>query len=81
MTVLNFHSDRHRHTPVDVFVQEPFDFEEEYREALVEEVASGVALRIVRLETLLALKRQAGRPQDLADIAELESIRREEEHG
>lgn len=71
MTVLNFHSDRHRETPIDVFVTEPFDFEGEYRTALVEELAPGVPLRIVRLETLLRLKQQAGRPQDLADIAEL----------
>jgi hypothetical protein len=71
MTVLNFHSDRHRETPVDVFVTEPFDFEEEYRRALVEEVSPGVAVRILRLEVLVRLKRDAGRPQDLADIAEL----------
>ena len=29
MTVLNFWSDAHRETPIDVFVTEPFDFEEE----------------------------------------------------
>lgn len=71
MTVLNFHSDRHRDTPVDVFVTEPFDFSEEYRLAMVEEVAPGVSVHIVRLESLLRLKEEAGRPQDLADIAEL----------
>lgn len=71
MTVLGFHSDRYRDTPVDVFVSEPFDFDEEYRLALVEDVAPGVPVRIVRLETLLRLKREAGRPQDLADLAEL----------
>lgn len=71
MTVLNFHSDQHRDTPVDVFVREPFDFGIEYDSAIVEEVAPGVPVRIVRLETLLRLKQEAGRPQDLADIAEL----------
>jgi predicted nucleotidyltransferase len=71
MTVLSFHSDQHRETPVDVFVEEPFDFRTEYDLAFVEEVAPGVPARIVRLETLLRLKREAGRPQDLADIAEL----------
>lgn len=71
MTVLNFHSDRHRETPVDVFVAEPFDFDSEHRLALVEEVAPGVPLRIVRLETLVRIKQEAGRPQDLADVAEL----------
>jgi predicted nucleotidyltransferase len=71
MTVLNFHSDQHRDTPVDVFVTEPFDFSEEYRLAVVEEIAPGAPVRILRLESLLRLKQEAGRPQDLADIAEL----------
>jgi predicted nucleotidyltransferase len=71
MTVLGFHSDAHRETPIDIFVTEPFDFETEYARALVEEVAPGVPVRIVQLDTLLRLKRAAGRPQDLADIAEL----------
>lgn len=71
MTVLNFHSDQHRETPVDVFVTEPFDFETEYAASTVEEVAPGVPLRVVRLAALIRLKREAGRPQDLADIAEL----------
>ena len=71
MTVLNFHSDQHRETPLDVFVTEPFDFSEEYRLAMVEEVAPGAPVHILRLETLLRLKQEAGRPQDLADIAEL----------
>lgn len=71
MTVLGFHSDQHRETPVDIFVTEPFDFETEYAASTVEEVAPGVPLRIVRLAALIRLKREAGRPQDLADIAEL----------
>lgn len=71
MTVLNFHSDGHRETPVDVFVSEPFDFDEEYREALVEEVAPDVPVRVLRLAALVKLKREAGRAQDLADIEEL----------
>ncbi|MEX0692642.1 MAG: hypothetical protein WD043_12450 [Gemmatimonadales bacterium] len=74
MTVLSFHSDQHRETPVDIFVEEPFDFREEYDRALVEEIAPGVPMRIVRLETLLALKARAGRAQDLADISELHRI-------
>lgn len=74
MTVLNFFSDRHRETPVDVFVTEPFDFDREFGAAQVEEIAPGVPLRIVRLATLLRMKREAGRPQDLADIHELMSL-------
>jgi predicted nucleotidyltransferase len=71
MQVLNFFSDAHRETPLDIFISEPFDFEEEYRAALVEESSPGLPVRIVRLSTLLEMKRRAGRTQDLADIDEL----------
>jgi len=71
MSVLNFHSDAHRETPIDVFVTEPFDFDDEHRRAVIEDLAPGVPVHILRLEALLALKQSAGRPQDLADVAEL----------
>jgi hypothetical protein len=78
MHVLTFQSDEHRETPVDAFVQEPFDFNEELRLALQEEIAPGVPVRILRLSALLKLKRESGRPQDLADVAELERLHGEE---
>lgn len=71
MAVLNFHSDGHRETPIDIFVSEPFDFEREHSLAIVEEVAPGVPVHIIRLAALVRLKRAAGRPQDLADLDEL----------
>ena len=74
LTVVGFHSDRHPETPVDIFAAEPFDFAAKYHRALVEEVAPGVSVHIVSLDTLLQLKRAAGRPQDLADIAALSSL-------
>ena len=81
MVVLSFHSERHRETPVDLFATEPFDFDAEHAAALVEEVAPGVQVRIVRLQALLRLKRGAGRPQDLADIAELTQLERGQGNG
>lgn len=74
MTVLAFHSEKHGETPIDVFVREPFEFESEHAQAEVVEVAPGVPLRILRLATLLRMKAEAGRPQDLADVAELRRI-------
>jgi predicted nucleotidyltransferase len=71
MKVLKFWSDQHRDTPLDVFVSEPFNFLQEYASAEVRETLPGVAIRIVSLPTLLAMKREAGRPKDLADIDEL----------
>ena len=74
MVVLPFHSEQHAETPIDIFVIEPIDFNTEYAAAMVTDVAPGVPLRIVRLETLLRMKVDAGRPQDLADIAELRQM-------
>ena len=71
MKVLRFQSDVHRETPVDLFVSEPFDFEKEYESAVVQEIAPGLAVRLVRLEALLRMKTAAGRSQDLADVDEL----------
>jgi hypothetical protein len=81
MAVLNFNSDQHAATPVDVFVTEPFDFNEEYRLAMVEEIAPGIPVHILRLTTLLRLKREAGRPQGLADIAELNLLHGQDPNG
>lgn len=75
MTVLNFHSDRYREMNIDVFVSEPFDFETEYANAYVQELIPGVSMRIASLETLIAMKRAAGRAKDLADADELMKIK------
>lgn len=72
MRVLQFRSEAHRTVTVDVFVEEPFAFDEEYDRALTKELPSGAAVRFVSLETLLRMKVEAGRPRDLADIAELQ---------
>jgi hypothetical protein len=71
MRVLKLWSDVHRLTPVDVFVYEPFDFDAEYQAALRVSLAEGQTVPVVRLQTLLAMKKEAGRPQDLADLAAL----------
>jgi hypothetical protein len=76
MTVLRLWSDLHRRTPVDVFVYEPFNFVQEYAAANWEEIATDLKAPVVRCETLIAMKRVAARPQDLADVAELEEIQK-----
>jgi hypothetical protein len=70
MTVLNFDSDRFRATPVDIFVEEPFAFHDAHEKAVVADV-NGVEVRIVDLETLIAMKEAAGRPIDLDDVRHL----------
>ena len=76
MVVLQLWSDVHRRTPVDVFVYEPFDFDKEFARARREPVAGRIPATIVSYETLLALKKTAGRSQDLTDIQKLRKLDR-----
>ena len=75
MIVLKLWSDEHRRTPIDIFVYEPFPFAPELARSLRLELSPGVSAPVVALDTLLEMKRRAGRPQDLLDIAELERMR------
>ncbi len=76
MIVLKLWSDLHRRTPVDVFVHEPFAFDAEYEHAQWEPIDDELNAPIVRYETLVQMKRAAGRPRDMADIADLEAIQK-----
>jgi hypothetical protein len=75
MITLKLWSDQHQRTPVDIFVYEPFDFAEELATATKLEICPGVVAQVVSVETLLKMKRDAGRAQDLIDIEELQRLR------
>ena len=74
MIVLKLWSDAHRRTPIDVFVYEPFPFEAELARATLQELDAGILAPVVALDTLLEMKRAAGRPQDMIDIQELKRL-------
>jgi len=74
MLVLQFWSDEHRRTQVDVFVREPFDFDREHATAPHHEITPGVIARVVGWDTLIQMKKEAGRLKDLADLDMLEKI-------
>lgn len=61
---------------VDLFVGPPFDFEQAYARSYRAEIASGLSVTFVGLDDLLRMKRAAGRPRDLEDVAGLESLAR-----
>ena len=71
MQVLNFWSNEHQETTLDIFVTEPFSFDEEYDRAVIRSVAGIDDVRFVSLRTLLQMKESAGRKKDLADIDDL----------
>lgn len=61
---------------VDLFVEEPMPFEE--LRARSEEMPLGTTtVRVVSRRDLISMKRLAGRPRDLEDVAALEEIDRE----
>ncbi|MCP9470500.1 MAG: nucleotidyltransferase family protein [Nitrospira sp.] len=71
MQVLQLWSDRHRETPIDIFVYEPFPFEDEYAKALIKPLYGTIEVRFVSIPTLIAMKEAAGREQDRIDIEHL----------
>ncbi len=75
MIVLKLWSDVHRRTPIDIFVYEPFEFVTESLRLSLMELSSNISAPVVSLETLLAMKRVADRPQDHIDIQELQRAR------
>jgi predicted nucleotidyltransferase len=74
MVVFQLHSEAHRETRIDLFVTEPFDFDEEYLHATLGELLAGLAARFARMETLVAMKNKAGRPKDLEDVRQLRRL-------
>ena len=71
MQVLQLWSDRHRETPIDIFVHEPFPFDKEFSNALVKPLYGSIEVRFVSIPTLIRMKEAAGREQDRIDIEHL----------
>jgi hypothetical protein len=71
MQVLQLWSDRHRETSIDIFVHEPFPFDEEYVNALIKPLYGSIEVRFVSIPTLIKMKEAAGREQDRIDIEHL----------
>lgn len=74
MMVLNFFSDRHPETSIDVFVNKPFEFNTEYAESVKGELRPGLDVRFVSIPTLIRMKQAANRPKDIDDIQHLRWI-------
>jgi predicted nucleotidyltransferase len=73
LTVFSLWSPRLEDLEVDLFVREPFDFDAAYARA-VRAVLDTTTADVAALSDLIALKRAAGRTQDMADIEALERL-------
>ena len=73
LTVFALWSPEHPATEIDIFVEEPFPFDEAYARAVRADLGTST-VTVASIEDLIALKRSAGRPKDLADISALEAL-------
>jgi hypothetical protein len=73
LIVFSLWSERVKGIEVDLFVKEPYSFEEAYARA-VHVALDTTTATVASLDDLIALKRAAGRPLDLADVDALRAI-------
>jgi len=78
VVVLSLWSPDHPATEIDIFVEEPFPFDQAYARAARADLGTSVVV-VAAIGDLIALKRRVGRPKDLADISALEAIERSDE--
>ena len=76
LTVFSPWSPSHPGSEVDLFVEEPFDFEEAWSHRLDAVLDDGTTVHVVGIDDLRSLKRRSGRPKDLDDIEKLDQIAR-----
>ena len=76
MRVFQMRCDEFRWEPLDIFVSEPFAFDEVHGRAHWHDLGGGLRLPVVPLAELLDLKRSAARPQDLLDVQQLTDYRK-----
>lgn len=75
MIVLNFISDADPLGTIDIFIENPFDFDAEYAAADRFELVADVPWRVLRVDALIAMKLAAGRPVDLDDVEHLKALK------
>jgi predicted nucleotidyltransferase len=76
MVVFNLYSDQIPDVTIDIFPAEPFDFATEYKRAKAYLMGPSLEIPVISLARLIAMKREAARPQDLIDIDKLGKVQR-----
>jgi len=76
MLVLKFWSDLHQRTPIDVFIDEPFDFDLEWERAVYIPVSDSTDIPVLARASLIQMKEAAGREKDLLDAQMLRKLER-----
>lgn len=79
MRVLSMWDPQHPMREVDLFVENPIDFDLLYERSQIVTLTT-TTVRIASIEDLIQLKRLANRPEDQRDIEALQAIRRSKRH-
>jgi hypothetical protein len=79
MQVLQLWSDAHKETPIDIFVSEPFPFDQEYGRAVNKSLYGKIEVRFVSIDTLIKMKEVTGRAQDRIDVEHLRARLKDDE--
>lgn len=66
---------------VDIFAEEPFNFEETIANCFRDNLSEEESIPFLDLDSLIEMKQKAGRPHDLRDIEELQLLRNEHSRG
>jgi hypothetical protein len=74
MVDLSFWDPQNRYPTVDVFADDPMDFEKLITAPVLMPL-SGTHVRVASVQHLIDIKRAAGRPRDLEDAARLAQVR------
>jgi hypothetical protein len=80
MTVFNLYDPNDPLRSVDLFVEAPIPFDQLWSRSELIGLPGG-DVRVASLEDLITMKKEAGRPVDIADIEALEALRNERETG
>ncbi|MDD5452378.1 MAG: hypothetical protein PHT49_10840 [Desulfovibrionales bacterium] len=76
MKVFSVYDPQNPYFLLDVFVEEPFDFDKVYEER--KNIKAGnVRIPLVPIKRLIEMKKKVGRPQDIADVYYLRKIEKE----
>ena len=73
LTVFSAYSDRFPGVEIDLFVSEPFQFDEAYTRSSRIAVDQTI-ITVLGIDDLIQMKRGVGRPLDLSDVEALEAI-------
>lgn len=74
MLVFQLTTGRPRELPIDIFIREPFDFDQEIARSKQFEIAPDVFVPVASIKALARLKTAAGRPNDLDDLRRLKML-------